>query len=300
VAVTGGNGFIGSRLVKALVREGFRTKSLDVIAPRDDAPLEQAQHAHVSVLDLPMLTTALAGVDTVVHLAGPVVGTVRKKPHESMQLQLAGMLNVGEAAREAGVKRLVIASSFYVYNGLPAEMVVNELTPLNVHEMEPFGAAKLMSERIAQQFADAYGMEWTALRFGSVYGAGERASNVVADILNAGARSEPFSIWGKGLRRNQYTHVDDIVAGVIKAIDAPSGAGAVNLICDEVTTTGQLGWLMKELFGIDVLFDEDRPDPPSTPYMASYKAQEIFGWMARPLAVGLRETHKEFFGADGG
>lgn len=284
--MTGGAGFIGARLVKHLESEiyaeagGFQVDVFDLQTGGD-------------VTDAAAVMKAMDGVEKVVHLAGPVVGTVRKQPYEALSAQLAGTLNVFEAARQVDVGRVVLASSFYVYNGLPGDMVVNELTPLNVHEMEPFGAAKLMSERIAKTYGDAYGVEWTALRFGSAYGFGERASNVIADIMTSTLAGEPFSIWGKGKRRNQYTYVDDVVDGITAAMIHDVGCGVVNLIDETVTSTGELGALMKELVGSQVLFDDDRPDPPSTPYMASHKARDLFGWETRPLEDGIREMHEE-------
>ena len=302
IAVSGGAGFIGSRLVAALAATGHDVVSIDIAEDHEErVRLARSRHdaigqgdveiRHADVTDLLDVGQAIGGCDVLVHLAGPVVETVRKQPYQSLELQVRGTLNAFEAARQHSLEKVVLASSFYVYSGVPADHVVNEVTPLDPLAMEPFGTVKMMAERIAKQYGDAYGLRWSALRFGSAYGFG-RCSNVVQTIIEFGMRNEPFQVWGKGERRNQYTFVEDIVAGIALAIEKGDGE-VFNLISPEVTTTGELAATFRAEHGFEVMFDTDRADPPSMAYMASQKAERMLGWHARPLSEGIARTVKE-------
>jgi nucleoside-diphosphate-sugar epimerase len=118
-----------------------------------------------------------------------------------------------------------------------------------------------------------------------VYGWG-RCSNVVQSIIEAGQASTPFEVWGKGVRRNQYTLIDDIVDGLVLAMDEWPDQ-VVNLISPEVTTVGELAELLERNYGFETRFDTERNDPPSMCYMASYRALDA-GWEPTPLEQGVK------------
>ncbi len=282
VAVTGGSGFIGARLCRRLRADGHAVRCLDI---KDGG---NPDFAPVNVLHAPIPTAALAGAAVVIHLAGPVVDHVRRQPYSTIDLQVRGTLNVLDACRRASAA-VILASSFYVYSGIPEDAVVNECTALDLLAVDPFGAAKLMAERAVMLHGDAYGLPWSTLRFGSAYGRGQ-CSNIVQSFLQAGEAGESFPIWGRGRRRNQYTYVEDIVDGIVRALDA---RGVYNLISPEATSTAELAALFAELYGFEAVFDEDRADPPSMPYMVSRRAEEELGWRPRPLREGIVATYEE-------
>jgi len=198
VVVTGGCGFIGSRLVHQLIERGDEVRVLDVAA----RPIEGAALHTASVLDRASLGPIFRGVEMVVHLAGYVREQMRRDPDVGSRLQIDGTQNVLEASERAGVARVVLASSFYVYAGNVDESV-DEDVPIDVTGLEPFGFAKLASERLCREFAARGVVSCTILRFGSAYGPG--GSNAVRTFLEAGFRGEPIEDWGDGRRRKQYT-----------------------------------------------------------------------------------------------
>lgn len=282
--VTGGAGFIGSRLIAKVRSQGGEAVGLDV------RPSAYCMEGDVRKVE--DVVAAMGKCDVVYHLAGPVVETVRKNLYESLDLQMAGTLAVMEAARrQKRPPKVIVASSFYVYAGQSADTVVNEQTTLDLRETDAFGASKLMTERIARAFGETYGVKWVALRFGSVYGYGD-CSNVVKTFLEAGLRRETVEIWGRGLRKNQYTYVDDVVEGCYRAAELENVI--VNLVAPEVVTTASLADLLRSLYGFDnVVFNEDKAEGGSMAWMASHKAQELLGWMPQSLYDGVHKMMED-------
>lgn len=295
ILVTGAAGFIGSRLVEGLEQHGHHVWGMDL------RPVPgRSQHAVGDVTDLlkvERVAESIGALQAIVHLAGPVVEQTRRHLAPSCQAQLIGTLGVLEACRRLGIPKVVLASSFYVYGGLPPEAVANEATVIDVDSLELFGAIKLMSERMVKAYAKSYGIEYVILRFGSVYGYNPLAggSNVIRTFLEMGLRGEPIVIWGPGRRRNQYTLLEDIVEGAIAALAASNET--FNLISPEETTTGELGLHLRERYGFDVVFDHDKPEGPSMAYMSSRKAQKQLGWRPTELEKGIEATMVALQGA---
>jgi len=290
IAVTGGSGFIGSRLVQMLLQEGYYVVVVDLNPPQSN----QAVEVRIAdVEDLQDTKAALRGIDVVYHLAGPVVDAMRRNPYRGYRLQLNGTLNVLEACRQNGVRKVILASSFYVYDGLDPDMVVNEQTPLDIRRMEAFGAAKLMSEAMTMEYSAKYGIQYVILRYGSAYGWGN-CTNVVKTFLETALRGEPIEVWGQGRRRNQYTYVDDIAAGSLLSLHSVNEV--YNLISPEETTTGELAALLKRRLGADVVYNTIQKEGPSMPYMSSRKAMQQLGWKPITLEEGVERMLQQVQG----
>jgi UDP-glucose 4-epimerase len=282
VAVTGGAGFIGGALVAGLVRCGHQAVVLDV---RETAQ-RGVQSRVTDVLDFEQVKESLEGVDVVFHLAGPVLEFCRRNPHQASTLQMAGTLNVLEACRLQRIRKIVLASSFYVYDGLPETMIVNESSPLDITRMELFGAIKFTAEKFVQTFAAKYGLEYVIFRFGSAYGWGN-CSNVVKTFLERGWRGETIEVWGKGFRRNQYTYFEDIAWGCVLGMDRKNEI--YNLISPEETSTAEVARFLCTKFGFDVVFDEVQKEGPSLAYMSPRKAMQQLAWRPLALAEGIEK-----------
>lgn len=296
IAVTGGAGFIGGALVSRLKASAHKVMVLDVRG----FPSDGAESRLVNVLNWEQVKESLKGVDLVFHLAGPVLEACRKNPYEASILQAVGTLNVLEACHLQKVPKIVLASSFYVYDGLLDTMIVNESSPLDIARMELFGAIKFTAEKLVRTYATQYGLEYVILRFGSAYGLGD-CSNVVKTFLEAGWRHERIEVWGKGLRRNQYTYFEDIARGCVLAMEQRNEV--YNLISAEETTTGDLARLVNAKFGFEFSFDEARNEGASLPYMSARKALQQLGWAPRSLSEGIekmaRDAQGELDGSEG-
>jgi UDP-glucose 4-epimerase len=283
VIVTGGAGFIGRPVVRHLRDAGHEVQVIDV------RPHEERE-SRVDVLDYHDLRGALAGAEVVYHLAGPVLEMARGDPYNSSRLQFQGTLNVLEASIAEEVSKVLVASSFYVYDGIPADDIVNEYSPINSSKMELFGALKVMAEQLTLAYHRRFGMRYVILRFGSAFGAGE-GSNLIQTFLEAALRGEPLEVWGPGERLNQYTYIEDLAAGCVAALEAENEI--VNLISPEETSTGEVARLMQERYGFEVRFLLDKPEGASVPYMSSRKAVRQLGWRPTPFVDALDRLHSE-------
>jgi UDP-glucose 4-epimerase len=283
IAVTGGSGFIGSRLVRRLLEDRYEVVSIDI---------KENENNHIetrlaNVVDLEETKSALKDVDAVFHLAGYVVEPMRTKPYEGTDLHVNGTLNILQACKINRVRKILFASSFYVYDGINEKMIVNEETPLDILKMELFGVTKLLGEALVREYSHKYELNYVIFRFGSAYGAGN-CSCVVKTFLDSGLRGETLEIWGEGNRANQYTYVDDIVEGCVLGLNQTNET--FNLVSPESTTTGQLAQMLREKYGFEVTYNKLRKEGPSLPYISSEKVRERLGWKIRNLQDGIEDT----------
>lgn len=281
IVVTGGCGFIGSRVVGRLAALGHDTTVLDKVPSKSNQPSIRA-----SVLERDEMASAIEGADTVIHLAGTLHDPMRRDPYGAAMLELQGTLNVLEAAARTGTRHIVYASSFYVYDGIAASETVDEETPLDLRRMGLFGATKTMGEALCRSYKSLHGLTFSILRFGCAYGPG--GSSVVRDFLRSAIEGQPIEIWGRGQRGNQYTFVDDIADGVVAALGARNET--YNLIAPEITTTAELAELIVGEGSVGIVFDTQRAEGPSFAYMSSRKAVGELAWSCTPLSEGLRRS----------
>jgi UDP-glucose 4-epimerase len=288
IAITGGSGFIGSRLVKELSKKHDVTV-LDVIDRVTDLGVNFKK---VDITSIKQVDSAMKdGYDVVYHLAGTVVDQVRKDPYKALTLNITGTQNVLETCRVNNVGKIIFASTFYVYDGLDENIIVNEYTPLDVSRMELFGAIKYFCESMVRTYSEKFGIDYNILRFGSAYGADERCSNVILTFLNMALNGETIDVWGKGRRRNQYTYVDDLVEGCVSVINKKNEI--YNLVSPEETTTANLAKLIEGLLDAKFVFLKEKPEGPSMPYISSRKAIRELGWKSTPLREGIKKTIEE-------
>jgi UDP-glucose 4-epimerase len=282
IAVTGGAGFIGSRVAKKLLEKGHDVTVIDITEPA----IEGVETIIADITDLEQIKSALKNIDAVYHIAGLVLDAVRKNPYNSVKVDSLGTANVLDACIENNIKKILFASTFYDYDGIDEKMIVNEETPLRT-EMEFFGASKLLGELMIKEYSRKYGLEYVIFRFGSAYGSGN-CTNIVRTFIEYALRNEPMEIWGEGKRRNQYTFVDDIAEGCVLGLNEDNEI--FNLISPEQTSTSKLAKIMEEKYGFKFVFDSTHPEGASMPYMFSMKAMEKLGWKPTDLEEGIKKT----------
>jgi UDP-glucose 4-epimerase len=232
--VTGGAGFIGSHLVEALTAAGRNVRVLD------DFSTGQAENiAHLvrspslvrgSATDLRTVERAVEGCEVVFHLAALAsVARSVEDPLASHAACATGTLNVLDAARRAGVRRVVYAGSASAYGNASDPDGQDEDTPLMA--LSPYAAAKLAGEMYTQAFAHTYGLETVRLRFFNVYGPRQRAdspySGVIAIFAALLAAGRTPTVHGDGLQSRDFVYVSDVAAALILAAEAPGVSGRV-------------------------------------------------------------------------
>jgi UDP-glucose 4-epimerase len=231
--VTGGAGFIGSHLVEALVQQGRRVRVLDDFSTGLRANLIQVRPApeilEGDVADPAVVQRAVQGVGVIFHLAAlPSVQRSIEAPAEVHRVCAHGTLNVLDAARRAGVRRVIYAGSSSAY-GIPAGEVQTESDPLA--PLSPYAAAKLAGELYAQAFTATFGLETVRLRFFNIFGPRQRAdspySGVIALFAAALSTGRTPTIYGDGLQTRDFTFVTDAVQAMMHAAQTPGISGRV-------------------------------------------------------------------------
>ncbi|MBI2829946.1 MAG: NAD(P)-dependent oxidoreductase [Chloroflexi bacterium] len=286
IAVTGGSGFIGSRLAVKLAQLGHQVTAVDI----KPSSLPGCALKLADLTDMKQTIEALKDTDVVYHLGGFVLEGVRKNPCAGTTLNVNGTLNVLEACKANQIKKVLFASTFYVYDGIPDTATVNEDSPLDLLKMELFGATKLMSEALIKEYTKKGGLEYVILRLGSVYGPGN-CTNVVRTFVESALAGKSMDVWGSGKRSNQYTLLDDVVDGCILALDKVNET--YNLISPERTSIKELADLLEKKYHFQVSFDATKKEGASTAYMSAQKAIEKLGWKPTTLEKGVEKTVAE-------
>jgi UDP-glucose 4-epimerase len=229
VLITGGAGFIGANLAHRLAGRGDRVRILDDLSIGQTAYLAGVDHELVeaSLSDGGALRRAVAGVDAVVHLAARAgIPDSVADPIGTFEVNVARLLDVLDAARLAGARRFVFASSNAAAGD--HEPPADELDL--PHPVSPYGASKLAGEAYCQAYAATYGLEACALRFSNAYGPYSlHKRSVVAAWLRAAMSGEPIAVHGDGEQTRDFVFVDDLADAVRAVLDAPAAVVAGEL-----------------------------------------------------------------------
>ena len=215
--VTGGAGFIGSHLVEALVHHGAEVVVIDDLSNGSEANLaavrERVRFVRGSILDRAALDDAVAGTALIFHEAalGSVPGSV-DDPVRYFSVNGAGTLEVLEAARRHGVKRVVYAGSSSAYGDLPESPKVETMAP---DSLSPYAAAKLAGEQLLRSYSHCHGLEAATLRYFNVFGRRQRADSPYAAVIPRFAEAmragrQPV-VFGAGGQTRDFVHVANVV-----------------------------------------------------------------------------------------
>lgn len=254
--VTGGAGFVGSHLVESLLNQGHSVRVLDNLRTGSEANLvnvrRQIDFVFGSVTDANAVQAAMAGVEWVFHLAAlPSVAQSVVDPISIHEICATGTLRVLDAARQAGVRRVVYAASSSAY-GDARKMPIREeaaLAPLS-----PYGAAKLAGEHYCTAFTRTYGLETVRLRFFNIYGPRQDPHSPYAGVIplfvTAMSAEESPTIFGDGTQTRDFVHVTDAVQALLLAAQVSGVAGSVfNIAWGKGTSISGLVRLLNRLLG---------------------------------------------------
>jgi UDP-glucose 4-epimerase len=236
--VTGGAGFIGSHIVARLLANGEKVRILDDFSTGKWSNLEGFRN-DVEVIegdlrDPGALARAVRGCDVVYQQAAlRSVPRSIDDPRANNDVNVTGILNLLIAAKEAGVRRVVYASSSSVYGDDPTLPKVEDQTP---RPISPYAATKIMGEYYCRIYSQLYGLETVSLRYFNVFGPRQdpesRYAAVVPRFITAALAGEPLEVHGDGLQSRDFTYIDNVVAANLLAGDAPGAVGeAFNIAC---------------------------------------------------------------------
>jgi UDP-glucose 4-epimerase len=261
VVVTGGAGFIGANLVKALTRSGEEVVVVDDLSTGSRHNLHDVDVRLVegSVLEPRVLDDALAGADAVVHLAAiPSVPRSLEDPVASHHANATGTVQVLEAVRRAGSPYVVVASSSSVY-GANRELPKRE--SMRPQPMSPYAVSKLATEQYALSYAQCFGLDVLAFRFFNVFGplqpAGHAYAAVVPAFIDAALAGRPLPLHGDGSQSRDFTFVGSVVNVLQDAVRRKvTSPDPVNLAFASRTTLRELISLLEERLGHEVEIDQ--------------------------------------------
>jgi nucleoside-diphosphate-sugar epimerase len=298
--VTGGAGFIGSHIVEGLVERGEKVRVLDNLSSgRKDnlAPfIGRIEFLEGDIRDLETCRRAVLGVDHVLHQAAVAsVALSVEDPLLTNAVNVTGTLNLLVAAREAGAKSFVLASSSAVYGDdrAPAKVEGREGKP-----QSPYGVSKLVGEKYAQAFHALHGMKTVALRYFNVFGPRQDPSSqyaaVIPQFITRILAGEKPVIYGDGEQTRDFVYVKNIVEANLLAAVSGGGAGeAVNIACGEKLTVNALLRAVNGALGsaVEAVRAEPRPGDIKHSTADIGKARRTIGYEPKvPFLEGLRET----------
>ncbi len=295
ILLTGGAGFIGSHTAEAALAAGHRVRVLDDLSSGDRANLPAAAELIVGdITDADAVRTVVTGCDAVIHLAARVsVPQSLREPVDTYHVNTTGAVTLLEAARQAGVRRFVLASTCAVYGDLPGHKEEDSPAQPRV----PYAASKLMAEQWVQLYARAYFLETVVLRYFNVYGPHQRAdspySGVLARWCAAASQGQPCVIYGDGSQTRDFVSVHDVARANLLAATHPALAWGERY----QVATGRSITLNEVLDALDAV----APQPVQRRYAAprtgdilhsagSSARLQALGWCAQvSLQTGLAE-----------
>jgi nucleoside-diphosphate-sugar epimerase len=303
--VTGGAGFIGSHIARTLLERGESVRVLDNFSTGKRENIEdlmkqfkgtQFELVEGDIRDASHVKAAVSGIEIIFHEAAFVsVPQSMDEPQNCFDVNITGTSQLFDAARRAGVRRAVVASSAAVYGESEALPLVEE-TPLQ--PKSPYAVSKRVDEMYAELFTSSFNFEVAALRYFNVYGPRQRPDSMYAAAVPIFARrvldGKPITVFGDGGQTRDLINVRDIVRANIVASEHPNAAGKIFNVCTGIETR-----LLDLLDVLYALF----PDSPKPEFAAPragdiyrslgspQKAKEVIGFQAQvSLAEGLKET----------
>lgn len=259
ILVTGGAGFIGSHLVDALLARGDHVRVFDNFSTGNRANLD-TNHPRLEIVegdltDPQAIAQAVDGIELVFHQAAlSSVPRSVDRPLDTHAACVTGTLYLLDAARRAGVRRLVYAASSSAYGDQPTSSKRETDLPAPI---SPYGAAKLAAEYYCQAFTATYGFETVALRYFNVFGPRQDPSGpysaVIPLFVTAILKGQRPKIYGDGHQSRDFCYVANVVHANLLAADAQGAAGKVfNVACGQNTSLLQLLAQINHLLGTDV------------------------------------------------
>jgi len=304
--VTGGAGFIGSAISRALLDQGHEVRIIDNLSTGSAAVVPpEAEFVEGDIRDLPVVEKACRGIDVVYHEAA--FKSVPKSIRDPLAAEITnavGTINVLTASARSGVERVVYASSSSVYGDSDGIKYESQAT----NPISPYGVSKLTGEHYCRVWARTTDVVTVCLRYFNVFGPGQRADSQYAAVLpafvSALSQGKPATIYGDGNQTRDFTFVDDVVRANLLVMSAsPELAGTVMNICAGAPKT--VNQLFKEVCNaMDVWvapnFVPRRPGDILHSHGDISRARELIGWAPQADWPGAIAATVEWFRSDVG
>jgi UDP-glucose 4-epimerase len=304
ILVTGGAGFIGSNLVEELVARGHAVRLLDNFSSgqrHNLAGLEgEVDLVEGDLRSYERVHHAVRGCEIVFHQGAlPSVPRSVQDPITTSEINIGGTLNVLLNARDEGVRRVVFASSSSIYGNAPGLPRIESATP---SPLAPYAVSKLAAEQYCRVFATVYGLETVSLRYFNVFGRHQDPSSeysaVIPRFIAAMRDGRPPTIYGDGEQLRDFTHIDNVVAANLLAMEAPGASGEVfNIGCGTSYSLNDLVAILNRLLDseIEPVHTAPRRGDVERSWADVSRARDVLGYAPTiDLEEGLRRTLPSF------
>ncbi len=293
VLVTGGVGFIGSHVCERLLDAGHTVCALDDLNDFYDPSIKQntlrelqsrAQSfafVHADITNRIELNEVLSSIpfDQIIHLAARAgVRPSLEQPALYQRVNVEGTVNLLEAAKECGIKKITIASSSSVY-GINSKVPFSEADPI-FSTISPYAASKLACEALGHVYHHIHGMDICMLRFFTVYGPRQRPDLAIHKFATLMHENQPITVFGDGSTSRDYTYIEDTVEGIIECTEREFGYEIINLGESQTIELNQLIGLMESAMEIKAEINRQPVQPGDVPitYANIEKAQRLLGY----------------------
>lgn len=309
VIITGGAGFIGSHLAKRLLDENWKVTVIDNFDPYYDVEIKRSNiKAHLSNPDFTLLKMDLRNYeqlekqltddyDAIVHLAAKAgVRPSIKSPALYQSVNVLGTQNMLEIARNFNIKQFVFGSSSSVYG-------VNPNVPWSEDDfvlkpISPYASTKISGELLGHVYAHLYNIRFVALRFFTVFGPRQRPDLAIHKFANMMLKNEAIPVFGDGSTRRDYTFVEDIVSGIVAAIDYDDSIyEIINIGNNRTISLSHMIHTIERSFGVKAIINRLPMQPGDVPrtYANISKAQTLLGYNPTTSFEDGIEKFKDWF-----
>jgi len=306
VLVTGGAGFIGSNLTEALLKQGHWVRVLDDFSTgkRENLIFDQTyptlEIVEGDIRDLDTCEKAIKDIEYVFHQAAlPSVQRSVEDPLTTHSVNAGGTLNILLSAKEAGVKRVIYASSSSVYGDTPTLPKEEKMPP---NPLSPYAVQKHIGEQYCRLFFQLYGLQTVSLRYFNIFGPRQDPNSIYSAVIpifiHALLEGRPATIYGDGEQSRDFTYIDNVVLANLLAMSAKHLSGeAINIACGRRTSLNQLLKILKEILGSEIssIHEEPRKGDVRHSLADIRKGKEILDYEPRVgIEVGLKKTAEYF------
>lgn len=295
--VVGGGGFIGSHLTEALLNQGDNVTVFDRLGAPYLELLSQkgATIALGNFLEPSDLQKTFAGAEVVFHLVSTTVPkSSNDDPIFDIESNLVGTINLFNAARNAGVKKIIFSSSGGTVYGIPQEIPISEDHPTD--PICSYGIVKLAIEKYLHLFYVLYGLDYCILRISNAYGerqAVNGAQGIIPTLIAKSLLKKEIHVWGDGSVIRDYIHVSDIVAAFLKASKYMGDPRVFNISSGIGHSVNDIVKTLEKLTGesLELVYDPGRAYDVPVNILDNSLAKNILKWEPkRTLTNGMRQT----------
>jgi len=306
--VTGGAGFIGSSLAESLLAAGETVRILDDFSSGRRSNVEslrgRLELVEGSIVDPEVVARCVRGVEVVFHEGAiPSVARSVENPGRTMLANVQGTTTVLDAARHAGVRRLVFAASSSAYGNTAVLPKVETMEPC---PLSPYAVSKATGEQLLRVFAALYSIETLSLRYFNVFGPRQDPAShyaaVIPKFITAALRREPPTIYGDGEQTRDFCFIENVVSANLLAATAPRKltGEVINIACGDRTSLNQLWSVVGEMTGASMAprYEPSRPGDVRDSLADIRAAAELIGYAPKVrLREGLTRTVAALRGA---